>query len=53
VQELFADVHMWDGAAASGPRAHARPEGASAPPSRNPSAAATQSDQTRRSGGSA
>jgi cell division protease FtsH len=53
VQELFADVQMWDGAAAAAPRGHVRPEGASAPPSRNPTAAATQSDPTRRSGGSA
>ena len=53
VQELFADVTMWQGRSDAGPRARRRPEGTSSASSRNPAAAASQSDQTRRSGGSA
>jgi cell division protease FtsH len=53
VQELFADVHMWDGDGVSDARASVRPEGATPGPSRNNAAAATQSDPTRRPGGSA
>jgi cell division protease FtsH len=53
VQELFAEVRMWDGAAGTDVRASTRPEGTQAAPSRNPSAAATQSDQSRRPGGPA
>jgi len=53
VQELFADVRMWQGRPDADPRARRRPEGTSSAPNRNPAAAASQSDQTRRSGGSA
>jgi cell division protease FtsH len=53
VQELFADVTMWHGRSDADPRARRRPEGTSPAPSRNPAAAASRSDQTRRSGGSA
>jgi cell division protease FtsH len=53
VQELFVDVRMWDGDGTSDARAGVRAEGAPQAPSRNPSAAATQSDPTRRPGGSA
>jgi cell division protease FtsH len=58
VQELFAEVTMWEGRAGAPPDADSgrgprRPEGTSSAPSRNPAAAASRSDQTRRSGGSA
>jgi cell division protease FtsH len=53
VQELFAEVRMWDADQAVDVRATTRPGGAQAAPSRNPSAAATQSDQSRRPGGPA
>jgi len=55
VQELFADVRMWqaDVDSDAGARSSNRPDGAAPPPNRNPAAAATQSDPTRRSGGSA
>ena len=53
VQDLFADVHMWEVGDVTNPRANARPEGATPAPSRNHAAAATQSDGQRRSGGSA
>ena len=53
VQELFAEVRMWDGAGNVDERASVRPESAPAAPSRNPAAAASQSDPTRRPGGSA
>jgi cell division protease FtsH len=54
VQELFADVTMWEGRADTDPgRGRRRPEGTAQAPSRNPAAAASRSDQTRRSGGSA
>jgi cell division protease FtsH len=52
VQELFAEVQMWE-AAAEGGRATARPEPTSPPPSRNNAAAATRSDTSRRPGGPA
>jgi len=51
VQELFADVRMWD-AAVGDARTSVRPEGAPPAPSRNNAAAATQSDSPRRPGGS-
>ncbi len=51
VQELFADVRMWDATAEGPERATRRPAGAQAAASRNNAAAATQSDTTRRSGG--
>jgi cell division protease FtsH len=53
VQELFADVRMWDTGDGADPRASMRPEGAPPAPSRNNAAAATQSDTKRRPGGSA
>jgi cell division protease FtsH len=53
VQELFADVRMWDADAAGGERTARRPHGAQSAPSRNNAAAASQSDTTRRSGGPA
>jgi cell division protease FtsH len=53
VQDLFADVHMWEAGDVADPRASVRPEGATPGPSRNNAAAATQSDGQRRSGGSA
>ncbi|HLM17088.1 MAG TPA: cell division protein FtsH, partial [Acidimicrobiia bacterium] len=53
VQELFADVRMWDSDADRGDRSRARPEGATPASSRNNAAAATQTDPTRRPGGSA
>ncbi len=53
VQELFADVRMWDGAGDVEERASVRPEHSSPGPSRNPAAAASPTDPTRRSGGSA
>jgi hypothetical protein len=53
VQELFADVRMWDATAEGPERATRRPAGAQAAASRNNAAAATQSDTTRRSGGPA
>jgi cell division protease FtsH len=53
VQELFADVRMWEAGDAADPRASVRPEGAAPVSSRNNAAAATQSDSPRRSGGSA
>ena len=53
VQELFAEVIMWQERVDADPRSHRRPEGTSAAPTRNPAAAASRSDQTRRSGGSA
>jgi hypothetical protein len=53
VQQLFADVTMWHSRSDADPRARRRPEGASPAPTRNPAAAASRSDQTRRSGGSA
>ena len=53
VQELFRDVKMWDGGDPAADRARVRPEGATPAASRNNAAAATQSDSTRRSGGSA
>ena len=52
VQELFADVRMWDATADGPERATRRPAGAQAAASRNNAAAATQSDTTRRPGGS-
>jgi cell division protease FtsH len=52
VQDLFAEVQMWE-AAAEGGRATARPEPTSPPPSRNNAAAATRSDTSRRPGGPA
>ena len=52
VQELFADVQMWEAGDHTDPRASVRPEGATPAPSRNNAAAAT-SDSPRRSGGSA
>jgi cell division protease FtsH len=53
VQELFADVRMWDADRDGVQRSSARPEGASPAPSRNNAAAATQSDSSRRPGASA
>jgi cell division protease FtsH len=53
VQELFADVRMWDADADAVDRSRVRPEGATPAPSRKPSAAASQSEATRRSGGPA
>ena len=53
VQELFAEVRMWDGAGDVDERASVRAERSPAAPSRNPAAAASQSDPTRRPGGSA
>jgi hypothetical protein len=44
---------MWKGNIVSDARASVRPEGATPGPSRNNAAAATQSDPTRRPGGSA
>jgi cell division protease FtsH len=53
VQELFADVRMWRADGDADARARLRPESAPSAPSRNNAAAATQSDPTRRPGGSA
>jgi cell division protease FtsH len=53
VQELFADVRMWDADRDGAQRSSVRPEGASPAPSRNNAAAATQSDPSRRPGASA
>jgi cell division protease FtsH len=53
VQELFADVTMWDADAEGSGRATTRPEGTPPAPSRGNAAAATRSDPTRRPGGSA
>jgi cell division protease FtsH len=54
VQELFAAVRMFDGGTANGSeRGRLRPDGASPAPSRPNAAAATQSDPSRRPGGSA
>ena len=50
-QELFADVRMWDADGRRRARASVRPDGSPPAPSRNPAAAATQSDSTRRPGG--
>jgi hypothetical protein len=53
VEELFADVRMFDGTADGVPRASVRPEGTPPAPSRNNAAAATQSEPSRRPGGPA
>ena len=53
VEELFADVRMWDADTHGAQRASLRPDGSPPAPSRNPAAAATQSDSTRRPGGHA
>jgi hypothetical protein len=53
VQELFADVRMWDADRDGAQRSSVRPESASPAPSRNNAAAATQSDPSRRPGASA
>jgi cell division protease FtsH len=53
VQELFADVRIWEAGDSADPRVSVRPEGAPSAPSRNNAAAATQSDTKRRPGGSA
>jgi ATP-dependent Zn protease len=50
VQELFADVRMWDAVAAGADRAQVRPEAAPPARGRNNAAAATQSDPSRRPG---
>jgi cell division protease FtsH len=53
VQELFADVVMWDGESDGEQRAKVRAERAPSAPTRKPSAAASQSDPTRLPGGPA
>ena len=53
VQEMFADVRMWDADAGTARSARACARGRAAAPSRNNAAAATQSDSSRRPGGPA